>query len=60
VPGLCFLTHREHVQAGIHQLTGAFYEGIRQQKWQQQHQQQLQQLGCQAEVIPVTWFGVCA
>jgi hypothetical protein len=59
VPALSFLTHREHVQAGIQQLTGAFYKGIRQQQWQQ-HQQRLQQLGSQAEVIPVTWFGVCA
>jgi len=56
VPGLCSLTHRESLQAGIQELTGAFYAGLRQQKWQQ-HQQARQQLGQQAEIIPMSWFG---
>jgi len=56
VPGSCCLTHREYLQAGIQELTGAFYAGLREQK-QQQHQQARQQLGQQADVIPVSWFG---
>lgn len=55
VPRLCGLTHREQLQAGIQQKNAAFYGAIRQQQWQQ-HQQQVQELWEQAQVIPVSWF----
>lgn len=56
--GVCLLTHREKLQAGIQELTGAFYKRIREEQWQR-HQQQLQQLGWQqADLVPVSWFGL--
>lgn len=54
MPGVCCLTQREHLQAGIQELNGVFYAGIRQQQ-REQHQQQLQQ---QAGAIPLSWFGL--
>lgn len=57
-PRLCGLTHREVLQAGIQELTGAFYHKLRQQQWQQ-HQVQQQQFGRHAAAVPLSWFGVC-